>query len=380
MPRSAFAASIARKEVIGLGGATFPEALSRARLGDPSVGEELVPLLGDARPEIRAEAALACAQMGYAAAVKVLSRLRKADPESRVRIASALAAWKLGDADAEAQVVDSLGDASMDLDLRAEVALALGEKGHVEAAAVLEELARDEEAEEGRRTHAVTLLGLLAQERSAPVLIALLADVRLRPFAAEALGRTGGEGVEATLAEALRTERYPEARAAEAHALVRLGDRGAAPMVVRFLGTESSVPGGLELISKSGKLHGAAIHGGRLGKLTRVRQGTFSCGEAGCMPGTGAALNISALGRLRGPRRLVVSVRSEKGGRLQLGQSAFDVAPGESQLSVLVDQSVDPSNFPVEGEHVTMDLVAVVLATEELPPPAPEPWDAGVEK
>jgi len=58
-----------------------------------------------------------------------------------------------------------------------------------------------------------------------PLLVASLEDIRLRPWVADALGAIGDASARPALLRSLTDEKYATARAHEAAALVKLGER-----------------------------------------------------------------------------------------------------------------------------------------------------------
>jgi arylsulfatase A-like enzyme len=94
-----FVGSIPRVEALALAGQQgWPEALARAELGDATAAPELVPLLGDERPAVRAAAARLLGRLRHAPALGTLVRLRDQDGDVEVRDEAALASLALGDA------------------------------------------------------------------------------------------------------------------------------------------------------------------------------------------------------------------------------------------------------------------------------------------
>src|SRR5262249_34202766 len=149
-----------------------------------------------------------------------------------------------------------------------------------ESEATLIALAADGGSVLSERERALAALARSGASGSVPALTPLLDDVRLRPAVARALGEFGSPQAVHALLRALSDERYAEARAAEVEALVSLRVRKVLPLLLRFLGTETGVPGGLE---QWAKLSGAARAGGnqlldlRLGKQPSSLRGAWAC-------------------------------------------------------------------------------------------------------
>jgi hypothetical protein len=300
-----------------------------------------------------------------------------------VRAEAAIAALTLGADQAAGDVarllqrpVSPAQDDGLSRPRRAALALA---RLHAPAALpVLGELAGDVRAQEADRLKAVEALGTLG-EGAQPALIAALAEVRLREAAAHALGRDGGAaGAEALLAQ-LAEERYEPARRAEVEALAAMRDQRVLPLLVRFLGTETSVPGGVRVLSQLGGLNGPSARGALLSEAG-ARAGSWRCTERGCAPEAGARIALSgkapaALGMLR----VTVWIgEAESGAVLHAGAASFRLQGGEQQVSFTLPRWQRPSELAVasEGEVALRGWVAVP-ETLEIPPPAPEPWDAG---
>ena len=342
-----------------LGAESADLALSRAEIGDPSVGPDLVPLLGSESPRMRARAARGIGRIGHVQALPVLARLRSEDPDERVRAVSAIAALRLGDDEALPQVRDLVRAAELDDRIARSAALALGERGEAAATPVLIAIARDEEAHERDRAHAVALLGELRARPAVGALLELLADLRLRTRAAVALGRIGDRRAGWPLVQALEREPYVPARIAEAEALAILGERRAVPVIERHLGAPTPLPGGVGFLVELGALRAATARGAELARASRARDGAWECTEpsaeaAGCAPGEDAAIVLPASRATRGEARAIVRVAADRDGdALALGgvrrplrrgvqEVAFDLPAGDARrrLEIAADGSV----------------------------------------
>ena len=370
-----FLSSIARREALAVdNGVGFPEQLVRARLFAPGAGPDLVPLLADPRLSVRAASARILGELGISEAVSELSRLLRDDPESSVRDEAAVALLLLGQQVAKDAVVQLLArpeHADDGLSLRRRAALALAPHKEPRAAVVLSELALDEAAQEADRLRAVEALGQLAHPAAVPALIEAMAAVRLRESAARALGNVGGKQAADALAEQLGNERYPPARLSEIRALLKLADGRAQPQLARFLGMETSVPGGVRLLLESGALkapHGASV------LTSGARRGRWSCTEQRCTPDADAALSLPASAR---SSRVTLLLHAEANSALLVNGVRHPLSGGEQQLS-FVRQAGGPTQLALSREG-GVSLIAWVAYPEsdEIPPPAPEPWDAG---
>ncbi len=259
--------------------------LARARLGDRSAAPALLALLGADDAGLRAEAAAALGALRAAPALPTLRRLRAADPDASVRAEASLAAFLLGEPDARAALVSIVADAcaqggaacgAAGVERARRAALALAVAGDAAGASVLEALARDAAAPSDARGAAVRALGRLGVRTARGALEALLADLVLRTDAADALGLLGERAAGDALVAALRVERYPGARVAEARALMRLRDRRAPALLVAALGAAEPLPGGVGLLVESGALRRASRRGADLRRAAGVRLGALA--------------------------------------------------------------------------------------------------------
>jgi HEAT repeat protein len=375
----AFLSSIAKREVVGVEqGVGFPEPLVRARLNAPGAGPDVVPLLDDPRPVVRAASARTLGELKIDAARARLGRLRVDDPDAAVRDEAAVAALLLGDGAAREAVATLLtrpgGDES-GLTLQRRAALALAALREERAIPVLAGLLGDAAQQESERLRAVAALRQIGAAAGVPALIVALSEVRLREAAAHALGELGGEEAKAALLETLAGERYEPARAAEAEALVRLGDKRAVALIQRFLGMETSLPGGVALLQRLGALQAGGARGATL-LAASMRRGSWQCDAQGCVPGADAKLVLGGLAG--GAPRLTLAFEADANALLQLGDSSVRCAGGPQQISVRIERAQRELPLRTEG-RVRFGAWVVVPAQAEIPPPEPEPWDAGVE-
>ena len=417
----AFLASIPQVEAQTVSaGVELPDALARAKLGAASAGEELVALLADPRPAVRREAARALGTYGALGAVDQLERARQHDEDADVRAEAAIALLRIAAPDqrrsrargtagvcrgragrtrgsaAPAPAFDEveqeraeavrdgvalLGQATGTPEQRARArlaAIALARWQRPEATPVLAALALDELALETERADALRALGESGSPEALAPLLAALDSVRLREAAAQALAVLGDVRAVEPLHAQFLTERYPPARRAELEALRCLGDPRVSALARRALGMESSLPEGLRLLADLGALTPASRTGALLADAS-VRRGEWRCTEAGCAPGQDAVLALPARGpRHPGTLRVVLGYRdADPGAVLTVDGERFPLHAGSGQLSFLRDASRPAERLTLSGEELSLFAIAVVPAVAELPPPAPEPWDAG---
>jgi hypothetical protein len=222
----------------------------------------------------------------------------------------------------------------------------------------------------------VLALGELRDAAVVPQLTALLDDVNLRVQAVQALERTGGRAASRALLAALQRERYPQSRQAEASALIALKERRVLPLIWRWLGTPSSLPGGVELLLQLGALSPPSGRGARVTEAPR--EGTWQCDADGCQPGQGAALRLPRRGAPRGAVRVTFRVVAARdGARLRVAEQEQVVGAGVSEVGFELPGVGD--GLEIEATQGVMVIaVAVAAVTKDVPPPPPEPWEAAV--
>jgi arylsulfatase A-like enzyme len=390
---SELVASIPGAEVVSMqSGDAWPKALARARLGDASAGPELLPLLGDERPAVRAEAVRAVAALRLVAALPTVTTLDTLDQDATVRDEAALAALTLGDDGLLDRVQEVLvtarkaGPEAVDLARRA--AFALISEAPEPASDTLVELAADTSASHVDRERALRALGNAHVSASVPRVIALLGDVRLRPAVARALGQLGGPEARRALLDALTNERYPEARAAEAEALTNLHERRAKALIWRLLGTETGLPGGLALWAGMGGPVSASrghLLDLRRSKTNAALRGHWSCEVApltaavppGCSPSGDAALTFTRGQTPKVEARVLFSVWASGSSEwLRVDDQAFPLRRGRNEIAFAAPASRDARRWSISASAgVRVELVGVVPRSEDIPPPAPEPYE-----
>jgi arylsulfatase A-like enzyme len=381
-------ASIPDAEALSMqSGDAWPKALARARLGDASAGPDLLPLLGDARVAVRAEAVRAVGEFRVAEALPIVTALEAQDADPLVRDEAALAALCLGAKGLLGRVQQSLLEARTSepegLDFARRAAFALLPSEPDPAADIIADLAADSSASKLERERALAALAEAHATNLAPRLIDLLDDVRLRPAVASALGKLGGADAQRALSNALAEERYPEARAAEAAALVALRVRGTKELIVRLLGTETGVPGGLEHWAAVGGGHGRHgylldLRGGHRGSALR---GTWTCQAAradsapGCSPGPRASLSFSIGPLAKIETRALLNVWADTSAEwLQAANQTFVLRQGRNELAFPIEVRPGQGYSPAHASSgVRVELIGIVPRTADIPAPAPEP-------
>jgi arylsulfatase A-like enzyme len=222
------------------GGPAWPEALRRGMVGDADAARDVASLLDDADVAIRRKAAEVSYALHAAEAASQVRRAFERDEDEEVRRWSALALVRMGEpVPPVARALLEDGGAPRAWQRRA--ALALGERGEAHACDELAAWWTDVVPPQGTaspdgepprlRIELAAAQELLAATKrarcraAAPALVRALADVRARPFVADALGALGDDRARAPLLALLVAEPYVTTRPHEARALLALGAR-----------------------------------------------------------------------------------------------------------------------------------------------------------
>ncbi len=241
-------------------GAALPDALRRGAAGDVTAAEEVAGLLDDVNVEYRREAARVLFDLRSDKPAAQMRRARDKDDDEIVRGTCAAALVRVDRAEDSARVMALLG--SQDADLRRRAALALAERGDATGAKELATWLDAPGVDFSRQREIVAALAASKARAQTPVLVALLDDVRLRGYVAEALGKLGDVSAKPALLAHFSAEPYAPVRAREAEALVMLGaGREIAPALARYAGMAEPMPGALELADRGGLLEKCvAVH------------------------------------------------------------------------------------------------------------------------
>ncbi len=213
----------------------WPEPLRRGLQGEVEAAPDVASLLEDAEVSIRRKAAEVCFLLHAPATAPEVRRALARDEDEEVRRWTALALARMGEPLpplAEALLRDS------GRDWRRNAALALGERGDPrgcdemaawwgEAVAALQPSANGEPPrltmELAPARELLAAIGKARCRSAVPALVRALADVRARPYVADALGALGDDRARAPLLAALASEPYVTTRPREARALLALG-------------------------------------------------------------------------------------------------------------------------------------------------------------
>ncbi|MFM2415789.1 MAG: hypothetical protein RL385_512 [Pseudomonadota bacterium] len=377
-----FLRSIPATEALAVAaGVAFPEALARAELGVAEAMPEVAGLLADLRPEVRAKAARLLGERGVTTSAGRLAQLRSADADPDVRAEAAISALALGHDEALDDVRGQVVDGAAPGERARRAALVLARYAELSAAPVLAELVSDADASEAMRLAGIDALAELPTPVAANALMALLDEPRLGARATDALRRGGfRQSIEAVV-EALREQRYPALRTAQARLLFAFGDGRVEALTMRFLGMETSMPFGLSLLEEFGMLGDLGRAGGLLTRAS-LRRGHWECQHQGCAPLADARLVLTSLSAGKGPYRLVLAVTDGPANALlQVAGRAVVLRGGAEEVNLLVDGPALRAGIPVvAGEGVLLRAALLVPAEPEIPPPAPEPWHPGPDE
>src|SRR5262249_36545602 len=206
-------------------GAEIPEALRRGMQGDTDADVDVAALLDDANVDVRRKAARVLYDLKSKRVIAQLRRAEQKDEDSEVSRFTTLALVRGGDAPdarAEALLLDR------ELRWRRFAALAFAERGDARGDTQLAAWWSSDAPPKGTMDFLLArdLLGAIAARKvraAVPALTESLADIRLRPLLADALGAIGDPEARPPLLRVLSEEPYATARMSEARALVLLG-------------------------------------------------------------------------------------------------------------------------------------------------------------
>ncbi len=242
-------------------GAALPDALRRGAAGDAAAALEVAGLLDDVNVDYRREAARVLFDLRGAQTLPQLRRACEKDDDAIVRGTACAAVARIDKTAPLAQVAPLL--AASDEGVRRLAALALAERGDASGAGELAKWVEAPGIEFSRQREIVAALAAAHARAALPVLVRLLDDVRVRGYAADALGALGDPSARAPLLAHFAVEPYVSVRPREAAAIVALGgtDELAAPLA-RFAGLPEPMDGALDLARRASLLD--AAHGGAL--------------------------------------------------------------------------------------------------------------------
>jgi hypothetical protein len=339
----------------------LPQALRRGLQGDLDAAEDVAPLLDDSRVEIRRLAARCGFRLKAPVMQSGLQRSLSHDEDAEVRTWSALALARMGDAAGKAVTERALTAGTSEEKVAA--AIALGEHGDGRGegelvarwtAAFAPDSKTPGEVDEARAL--LTVFTGLKTKAAVPALIKSLDDLRIRPFIVETLGAIGDPRSKEPLAALFANERYVHLRPLEARALLAVGggkNELLAPLT-RFAGVPEPMVDALEIMRKA--------------KLLVPANGGVEAETASF-----AKLRLSR----SGPARIFVQAAREPS--LRVGGTelpAPSAVAGKPGLWISEPGPLDAGEVTVEV-WTGAEAVWIVPHAEEIPPPPPQPWDAG---
>ena len=244
-----------------------------------------------------------------------------------------------------------------------------------------------------RAREIVEALGKLRSKEAVPALIDALSDVRLRPYDIDALAQIGDASARPALARRLAVERYQNARLALAKALVSLG-AGAEihDAFTRFLGVPDPLPDGLAL----------ALKGDFLDVVAGLKQRTRTKLVRDAKQGVAVGIVIPVGGNGKGVRVLCrARALDGRAGEIHIGPQAHNVLDTKERSGPAMDAdrsvtlTIPAGSRDIEAfatlpldlhggdyselvfhttQNVELSACGLVPLSDELPPPAPEPW------
>jgi len=399
-------ASHGRFELRGLRaeGKGWPEALRRGIAGDADSVTDVAALLDDADVTVRRKAAEVLFELRRTDGAEPLRLALVRDEDETVRKWSSLALTRLGEgAPRVRELLDDPEPAFRHLS-----ALALAESGDAHGEGTLVAWLRASFPPESkpsekviptdampfeRAREIVEALGKLRSKEAVPALIDALSDVRLRPYVIDALAQIGDASARPALARRLAVERYQNARLALAKALVSLG-AGAEihDAFTRFLGVPDPLPDGLAL----------ALKGDFLDVVAGLKQRTRTKLVRDAKQGVAVGIVIPVGGNGKGVRVLCrARALDGRAGEIHIGPQAHNVRDTKERSDPAMDAdrsvtlTIPAGSRDIEAfatlpldlhggdyselvfhttQNVELSACGLVPLSDELPPPAPEPW------
>ena len=391
-------ASHGRYEQSGLRaeGKGWPAPILRGISGDGDAVEEIAALLDDAELPIRRKAAELLFELKRPEAKAALRLALGRDEDEVVRRYAALALTRLGEG---APLTFEL-EKSSDLEVRRLAALVLAEVGDARGEKTLIGWWLDKPARNFERSRQIAAaLGVIRAKDAVWPLVQSLDDVRLRPYLADALSRIGGELSQGSLLKALSGERSQSTRVALVDALVALKTEEAlAPPLVRFMGVPDPLLNGLEAAVRTKILeHVGGPDGQDLARLRK--QSSLGVSVMLTIPPGGNGKGVRAFVRARAtgsaPGEVLIALGAPDWGtgprkpslpNLDADQALrLHIPPGPEPVVVYGELPKSSGARPgLRGRFVVfadstvqLDAVALVPLADELPPPAPKPWQPG---
>ncbi|MDX2052085.1 MAG: sulfatase-like hydrolase/transferase [Polyangiaceae bacterium] len=378
-------------------GKGWPAPILRAMSGDGDVALDVAALLDDSDGAIRAKAAEELFDLRRPETAPALRLALRRDEAPEVKRWAALALTRFGEG--APLTIELLQDPERKW--RRLSALTLAEDGNDSGKTELLGWWNDPSARDFERSKQILkAIGRIRDKGAVYALTRALGDVRLRPEIANALAAIGDEGARGPLLTAFTEERYQNTRVALSEALLALdiGPVVSAPLV-RFLGVPDPLPNGLKVALQSRALE--FIGGPTARELSRLQAQS----ELGAL----VHVTVPPGGNGRGVRVLVRarSLRSDgwvrvSSGKHQVMYNSKGKLVTSRNLPTLDNQTTLELRIPagpdfvqiygpmaaesgavagrsaalivVAAPGVEVESLAVVPLSDELPPPAPQPW------
>jgi len=365
-------------------GKDLPASLVQAMAGDIAAAEDVAGLLEDADVVIRRKAGETLFQLAHKPTAPSLSLALSRDDDLEVRRWCAVALTRMGHGAPLA--LDLVDDG--DLAWKRRAALALAESGDGRGEAILVGWwDSDDPSVERRKEIAKALANVRAKSAVVP-LIKQLDSVALRPILATSLAAIGEPYARIPLLRYFAEERYAHTRLVLARALVALGaSREMAPSLVRFLGVPDPLDGGV------GVGLDARIMTSLGGPSDKDLERLAKAGREGA----DVRIMLPRGGNGTGYRVIVRAKGAEDVASVRIGRVASGVGPPRLDATAFLSLSVPPgvtsevhatlgSTFGalragplhvmvIPDLGVRVEGFVVVPLDDDIPPPAPEPWD-----
>lgn len=345
-------------------GAVLPEAIRRAFNRERDAEADVAALLDDANPTIRRKAAEGVLRLmvpgaDYSAMAQVERACgREEDAETRTWCSLALVRnWKKSASPAERNAW--LHDA--DPRLADAAALVFAERGDSSAIDPLIVAWQRGPHDFDETRDYLKAFEKIRSKAFIPVVLPLLDDVRLRPYAFETLASIGDVSVKPRLVALFASERYVTSREREARALIALGASAElGEPLTRFAGMPEPFDGVVD----------AAIR-------AKVLRASSSRGALFSEPTVEASLMLDqAPGFYR-----VLARTTDATAEVEVatdGERPLALTGSGREKSALVDFKKGPHKVAFVAKSAKIEAIWVVPAVPEMAAPPPKAWDAGV--
>ncbi len=363
-------------------GKDLPAPLVRGMAGDADAAQDVAGLLDDADVVIRRRAGEVLFRLAHKDTASALSLAVSRDEDMEVRRWCALALTRLGHGAPLTLELLQQEDTSW----KRLAALALAESGDGRGEAVLVEWWNSENPSVERRKEIAKAFAKVGAKTAVVPLTRWLENEQLRPTLAAALAQIKDPYARIPLLRFFAEERYVHARMVLGKSLVALGaSREMAPALARFLGVPDPLEGGVRLGLEAGILDAL---GGPDGKaLSRLD-------KAG-PEGVDVRIVVPKGGNGRG-YRVVVRAKTQQGASVRFGRVeggaglprldptatvSLDVPVGTHEIHAQLDGGFGASGgaplhvMLVPDRGLVIEGFVVVPLADEIPPPAPKPWN-----